>query len=241
MKHRPSQVTSRREFLKATGKATAAGSVLTSVGLPHVHAEGSDQIKIALIGCGGRGGGAAKNALSVQKGGAKLVAMADVFENKLNNALRALKRDQDVGEDVEVDDNRKFLGFDAYKNAMDTLRPGDVAIFTTPLAFRWVHFQYAIEKGLHVFMEKPLTCDGPTSRRMLELAEKSEKRDLKVGVGLMSRHSRHLQQLHRRIQDGEIGDLLLMRGYRMQAGSGAGIPPQLDRRGTHPTGAVDPL
>ena len=131
MRNHPIQVTSRREFLKATGKATAAVSVLASVGPPHVHAEGSDQIKIALIGCGGRGGGAAKNALSVQKGGAKLVAMADVFENKLNNALRALKRDQDVGEDVEVDDNSKFLGFDAYKNAMDTLRPGDVAIFTT--------------------------------------------------------------------------------------------------------------
>src|SRR5678816_3083516 len=144
-----------------------------------------DRIKIALIGCGGRGGGATKNALSVQKGGAKLVAMADVFENKLNTALRSLKRDREVGEDVEVDDNSTFLGFHAYKNAMDTLRPGDVAIFTTPLAFRWVHFQYAIEKGIHVFMEKPLTCDGPSSRRMLELAEKSVQKNLKVGVGLM--------------------------------------------------------
>src|SRR5688572_28864766 len=143
MKNHPIQVTSRREFLKTTGKATAAVSVLAGVGLPHVHAQGSDQIRIALIGCGGRGGGAARDALSVQKGGAKLVAMADVFENKLNNALRSLKRDPDVGEDVVVDDNSKFLGFDAYKHAMDTLRPGDLAIFTTPPAFRWVHFQYA--------------------------------------------------------------------------------------------------
>src|SRR5688500_20294102 len=127
MKNHPIQVTSRREFLKATGKATAAVSVLASIGLPHVHAEGSDQIKIALIGCGGRGGGAAREALSVQKGGAKLVAMADVFENKLSNALRSLKRDQDVGGDVEVDDDGTFLGFDAYRNAMDALRPGDVA------------------------------------------------------------------------------------------------------------------
>src|SRR5688572_10987411 len=107
MKNHPlPQVTSRREFIKAAGKATAAFSVLASVGLPHVHAAGSDQIRIALIGCGGRGGGAAKNALSVQKGGAKLVAMADVFENRLNNALRALKRDQEVGEDVEVAEDR---------------------------------------------------------------------------------------------------------------------------------------
>ena len=79
----PRQLTSRRKFLKATGKATAAVSMLASFGLPPVHAAGSDQIRIALIGCGGRGGGAAKNALSVQKGGAKLVAMADVFENRL--------------------------------------------------------------------------------------------------------------------------------------------------------------
>src|SRR5687767_11633225 len=124
MKNHPFEVTSRREFIKGTAKATAAVSVLAA--LPHVHAAGSDQIRIALIGCGGRGGGAAKNALSVQKGGAKLVAMADVFENKLNNAFRALKHDQEVGEDVEVNEDRKFLGFDAYRNAMATLRPGDV-------------------------------------------------------------------------------------------------------------------
>jgi Predicted dehydrogenases and related proteins len=215
-----SQPTSRREFLKTAAQAATAISALAGVALPAVHAQGSDQIKIALIGCGGRGGGAAKNALSVQKGGAKLVAMADVFENKLNTAFASLKRDPEVGGDVEVDDN-KFLGFDAFKRAIDTLRKGDVAIFTTPLAFRWVHFQYAIEKGLNVFMEKPLTCDGPSSRRMLALAEQSVKKNLKVGVGLMSRHSRHMQQLHQRIQDGEIGDLLLLRGYRMQGGGGA--------------------
>src|SRR6266496_63033 len=225
-----SQPTSRREFLKTTAQAATALSALAGVALPAVHAQGSDQIKIALIGCGGRGGGAAKNALSVQKGGAKLVAMADVFENKLNTAFASLKRDPEVGGDVEVDDN-KFLGFDAFKRAIDTLRKGDVAIFTTPLAFRWVHFQYAIEKGLNVFMEKPLTCDGPSSRRILTRAEQSVKKNLKVGVGLMSRHSRHMQQLHQRIQDGEIGDLLLLRGYRMQGGGGACIPRALDRRG----------
>jgi len=225
-----SQPTSRREFLKTAAQAASAISALAGVALPAVHAQGSDQIKIALIGCGGRGGGAAKNALSVQKGGAKLVAMADVFEYKLNSALANLKRDTEVGGDIEVGDN-KFLGFDAFKRAIDTLRKGDVAIFTTPLAFRWVHFQYAIEKGLNVFMEKPLTCDGPSSRRMLTLAEQSVKKNLKVGVGLMSRHSRHMQQLHQRIQDGEIGDLLLLRGYRMQNGGGACLPRALDRRG----------
>ena len=85
-------------------------------------------------------------------------------------------------------EDRKFIGFDAYQKAMDCLQPGDVAIFATPPAFRWVHFTYAIEKGLNVFMEKPVTVDGPTSRKMLALAEESRKKNLKVGVGLMCRH-----------------------------------------------------
>ena len=87
-------------------------------------------------------------------------------------------------------EERQFIGFDAYKKAMDCLKPGDMAIFATPLAFRWVHFTYAIEKGLNVFMEKPLTADGPTSRKMLKLAEEATAKNLKVGVGLMSRHCR---------------------------------------------------
>jgi predicted dehydrogenase len=99
--------------------------------------------------------------------------------------------------------------------AMDCLKPGDIVILTTPLAFRWVHFTYAIQKGLNVFMEKPLTADGPSSRRMLKLADESVAKNIKVGVGLMSRHSRALQELQQRIQDGEIGDVILLRGYRM--------------------------
>ncbi|MGH8035601.1 MAG: Gfo/Idh/MocA family protein, partial [Lysobacterales bacterium] len=117
---------------------------------------------------------------------------------------------------MDVPKDRQFIGFDAYKQAMDCLKKGDVAIFTTPLAFRWVNFKYAIEKGLNVFMEKPVTADAPTSRRMLKLAEEASAKNLKVGVGLMSRHSRALQELHARIHDGEIGEVHLLRGYRMQ-------------------------
>ena len=204
-------VTSRRDFLKTTGKV-AAVSALAGVSIPHVHAAGSDTIQIALIGCGGRGGGAAANALEA-KGNQKLVAMADVFEDKLNTAYQSLHKVH--ASKVDVPDDRKFIGFDGYKKAMDCLKPGDVAIFTTPLAFRWVHFTYAIEKNLNVFMEKPLTADGPSSRRMLDLAQKASARNLKVGVGLMSRHSRAMQELQNRIQDGEIGDVVLLRGYRM--------------------------
>jgi predicted dehydrogenase len=209
--------TSRREFIKTTGRL-AAVSALAGVTLPHVHAASGGLIQVALIGCGGRGTGAAANALDTKHGPVKLVAMADVFENRLNSSYDTLKGAHADKLDVPAD--RKFIGFDAYQKAMDCLKPGDIAIFTTPLAFRWVHFTYAIKKGLNVFMEKPLTADGPTSRRMLKLAEEATAKNLKCGVGLMSRHSRALQELQQRIQGGEIGDVILLRGYRMHGPAG---------------------
>jgi len=153
------------------------------------------------------------DALGVKQGPMQLVAMADVFEQRLASSYNGLKNR--FKEQVEVPEERRFLGFDAYQKAMDCLGPGDIAIFATPPAFRWVHFTYAVKKGLNVFMEKPVTVDGPTSRRMFELAKESEVKNLKVGVGLMSRHSRALAQLAKRIQDGEIGEIILQRGYRM--------------------------
>ncbi|MEO5803592.1 MAG: gfo/Idh/MocA family oxidoreductase [Verrucomicrobiota bacterium] len=207
-------LSSRREFLINTGKL-AAVSALAGVAIPHVHAAENNTIQVALIGCGGRGTGAASQALSVNNGPIKLVAMADVFKERLDTSFGALQKDHK--DRVDVPEDRKFIGFDGYKHAMDCLKPGDVAIFTTPLAFRWVHFEYAIKKNLNVFMEKPLTADGPTSKRMLKLGEESVAKNLKVGVGLMSRHSKALQELHSRIQD-DIGDIILMRAYRMAPG-----------------------
>ena len=215
-------LSSRREFLKTTGRI-AAVSALAEVAIPHVHAASSDLIQVALIGCGGRGSGAAVNALNTRSGPIKLVAMADAYEHRLGSSYENLSKS--VGVNMEVPEDRRFVGFDAYKKAMDCLKPGDVAIFATPPAFRWVHYQYAIANGLHVFMEKPITVDGPTSKRMLQLAELSTAKNLKTGVGLMSRHARSLQELQERIQDGEIGDIILMRGYRMQGGGGLGPKP----------------
>jgi len=212
-------LTSRREFIKNTGKFAAA-SALAGVALPSVHAEGSSQIQLALVGCGGRGSGAVDNALNAKGGPAKLVAMADVFQDKLNSSFEGLMKGNCANK-VEVPPDRKFIGFDGYKKAMDCLKPGDVVILTTPLAFRWVHFTYAIQKGLNVFMEKPLTADGPTSRKMLKLAEDATAKNLKVGVGLMSRHSRALQELHQRVEHGELGEILLLRGYRMHGPVGS--------------------
>ena len=204
--------TSRREFLKNTGRIAAA-SALAAGAVPRIYAAENNTIKVALVGCGGRGTGAASNALSVKNGPIKLVAMADVFERRLANSHRNLAKRP--AEQVDVPEGRRFIGFDGYKKAMDCLDAGDVAIFATPPAFRWVHFAYAIKKGLNVFMEKPITVDGPTSRRMFKLAKEATAKNLKVGVGLMSRHSRALQELFQRIQNGEIGELILQRGYRM--------------------------
>lgn len=204
--------TSRREFLQDTGRVAAASALITTVG-PRVYAGQNNTINVALIGCGGRGSGAASDALSVRNGPLKLVAMADVFERRLRKSYDNLKEAH--GDKVDVPKDRKFIGFDGYKNAMDCLSPGDIAIFATPPAFRWVHFTYAVKKGLNVFMEKPVTVDGPTSRRMFKLADESMAKNLKVGVGLMSRHSRAFEQLYKRIRDGEMGDIILQRGYRM--------------------------
>lgn len=209
----PKSTSSRRAFLKTTG-TVAASSALAGVAVPNVHAGEDNLIQLALIGCGGRGTGAAANALSVNNGPIKLVAMADVFDDKLKDSYDNLHKEFCCSETLVVPDEQKFIGFDAYKKAMDVLKPGDIAILTTPPAFRWPMFQYAIEKGLNVFMEKPVTVDGPTSKRMLELNEKALAKNLKVGVGLMCRHCNARQELFNRIKDGEIGDIIAMRAYR---------------------------
>lgn len=193
--------------------------------MPYVHAAGSDMIQVALVGCGGRGTGAAGQALSTKSGPIKLVAMADVFEHRLTSSFdRLTKQFEKTPESVAVPADRRFIGFDAYKSAMDALKPGDVVILATPPAFRWVHFRYAIAKKLHVFMEKPLTVDGPTSKRMFDLGTEASAKNLKVGVGLMVRHCKGRQELYQRLRDGQIGDIVAMRAYRMGSGGGTAGP-----------------
>jgi predicted dehydrogenase len=202
----------RRELLKTSGQIVAA-SALAGVALPqHVYAGETSTVQLALVGAGGRGTGAAQNALSTKLGPVKLAAIADVFPERLKNCHRTLS-DQ-FKEKVDVPQDRQFIGFDAYKNAMDCLKKGDVVILTTPPAFRWVQFKYAIEKGLNVFMEKPTTVDGPSTRKMLALYEESMKKNLKVGVGLMCRHCEARGELFNRVQDGQLGDIITLRAYR---------------------------
>jgi len=212
------KTTSRRTFLNQTTRAGVASTLLAGA-VPHVHAGEDNTIRLALVGCGGRGTGATANALSVENGPIKLVAMADVFTDRQATSYKALS--QQFSDKIDVPEDRRFIGFDAYKKAMDCLKPGDVVLLTTPPAFRWVHFTYAIKKGLNVFMEKPVTVDGPVTRRMFKLADESVKKNLKVGVGLMCRHCEARHELYDRIRSGEIGDILELRAYRMAGPTGS--------------------
>jgi predicted dehydrogenase len=220
---------SRRAFL-STGTqgivgaaASARGTALstatlsaalarTAAALPAAHPAGSDEIRVALIGCGGRGGGAAANALGVPNAPLKLWSMADVIKERADIVKRSLGTK--FQERLDVPEDRTFIGFEAYKQAIDALRPGDIAIFATPPAFRAVHFAYAIQKGVHTFMEKPVSVDGPSTKRIIELAAQADAKKLKVGVGLMCRHCARRRELFDRLQAGEAGDLIAFRAYR---------------------------
>jgi len=209
---------SRRKFLKDTGRVAGAAA-LVGTAARHVYAGEDNTIKLALVGCGGRGTGAVGQAMSVKNGPTKLIAMADVFEDRLARSHRGLSKK--FSKTMDVPKERQFIGFDGYRKAMDLLSPGDVVLLTTPPAFRWVQFTYAIERGLNVFMEKPVAVDGPSCRRMFALGEQARKKNLKVAVGLMCRHNEARQELHDRIRDGQIGDVLELRAYRMAGPTGS--------------------
>jgi predicted dehydrogenase len=198
----------RREFVR---KATAVFVASTSFSAGYHIAE-QNTIPIALIGCGGRGTGAAANALNT-KGPTKLVAMADVFEDRLQSSLNQLK--QRFPNQVDVPPERQFLGFDAYEKAIDCVAPGGVVILATPPAFRPIHLEYAVAKGCHVFAEKSFAVDAPGIRRVLKAGEEAKKKNLKIATGLHMRHYLPLEEAVARIHDGIIGEVVVCWAYRM--------------------------
>ncbi len=202
---------SRREFLSTSGRIAAA-SALGLVAVPAVHAAENNTIKVALIGCGGRGTGAVVNALSTKSGPTELVAMADVFDHRLEASLKGLSTR--LGKQVNVPKDRQFIGFDAYKKAIDCLGGSGVAILATPPGFRPLHFEYAVGKGCHVFLEKAHAVDGPGVRRVLKTGIEATRKNLKVAGGLMSRHYTPLAEAVRRIHDGLIGEVITCWAYR---------------------------
>lgn len=206
--------TNRREFLKTSSLFTG-GALLSSLPFSSFgyHNSNDDVIKIALIGCGGRGTGAAAQALSTKQN-VKLVAMADAFSDRLEGAYTALtkrKYKNDAGEEVnvaskiDVPKERMFVGFDAYKQAIAL---ADVVILATPPGFRPWHFEEAVKQNKHIFMEKPVATDGPGVRKVLEVAEEAKRKKLNVVVGLQRHYQRNYREAMDRIHDGKIGDIV---------------------------------
>jgi predicted dehydrogenase len=217
---------SRRDFLSLGGKV-AAGSALAGVAIPHVHAGEDNTIRLALIGCGGRGSGAAVNAFESPNGPVKLVAMADFFENRLKSSHKILT--QQHPDKVDVPPERQFAGFDGYRKAIDCLKPGDVAMLAGYAGWRAVQLEYAVKKGINVFMEKSFATDPPQVRRVVKSGEEAEKKNLKIAAGLMCRHSKNRQELIKRIRDGQLGQINLIRAYRMEPVGPLGKMPPAEK------------
>jgi predicted dehydrogenase len=206
-------LTTRRDFLKHSGTAAAATVLAGALATPGASYCAEDNtIKIALIGCGGRGTGAAANALSTQ-GPTKLWAMADVFEHRLKSSIEALS--PKFANQIFVPAERRFVGFDGFKNAIDSLDRGDVVLLATPPGFRPIHFEYAVQKGVNVFMEKSFAVDAPGIRRVLRAGELATQKNLKVATGLMSRHYQPLEEAISRLHEGAIGEIITCWAYRM--------------------------
>ena len=202
----------RRDALKAGGTVAAAGA-LAGVAIPPVHAAEDNTIRLALVGCGNRGSGAVGNAMSSAHGPVKLVAMADVVQRRMTIAHKSLS--ERFADRIDVPKHRQFLGFDAYKKAIDCLGPGDVAMLTNFAAFRPTQLEYAVQKGVNVFMEKSFAPDVPGLRRLITAGEEAEKKNLKIAAGLQWRHSLNRQKLIQQVRDGVLGDVQLIRAYRI--------------------------
>lgn len=201
-------IQSRRAFVKQS--TLAAGGLMA---MPLVSSAGyfnssvDDTIKVALVGCGGRGTGAAMQAL-LTKQNVKLVAMADAFRDRLdecfNELTNANNEEGNVREKVAVTEQTKFVGFEAYLKAIPL---ADVVILATPPGFRPVHFAEAIRQNKHVFMEKPVATDPAGVKKVLETAEEAKKKKLNVVVGLQRHYQNSYLELYKRVQDGMIGEI----------------------------------
>lgn len=223
----PGSSFTRRRFLLTSSSAVIGGSLLSTLAPERAaFAASSDIVRIALVGCGGRGTGAANQALSTP-GPTKLVALADVRPEQLEKALNTLKTNK--GDRVDVPPDRQFTGFDGYQKAIAL---ADVVILATSPGFRPIHFAEAVRQGKHVFMEKPVATDAPGIRQILASAAEAKQKNLKVGVGLQRRHKAGYLETIKRIQDGALGELHTLRCY-WDGGSRDGVERLPDETEMH--------
>jgi len=214
----------RRAFVKRTAAASGAGILLTNDIKAKVYVDGDDVIKIGLIGCGGRGTGAVTQALKSGQN-VMLVAMADAFKDNLDKCYDRIsdpefkdwstEKSVNLNSKIDVPEEHKFHGFDAYKKVIDLC---DVVLIATPPGFRPMHFEAAVQAGKHVFMEKPLAVDGPGVRKILKAAEIAKQKKLNVVVGLQRHYQKIYTEWMDRIHNGVIGDIVTSRVYWNSAG-----------------------
>jgi len=209
----------RRRFLKTSGAAVAgtlAAAPLAAGMMRSVHAAGSDVLRLGLVGCGGRGTGAAVQALTADPG-TRLVAMADAFEDRIQASLKSLHKTP-CAERVAVEPARCFVGFDAYQKLIDS--GVDVVLLAEPPHFRPRSLKACIDAGKHVFAEKPVAVDAPGVRSVLATTEEAKKKDLTIVSGLCWRYETHLQETIKRIHDGALGEITSLESTRYGQGVG---------------------
>ena len=208
----PHDSASRRDFLKTSALVGAGAALVVPTGFSSsLFASGDDTVKVGLVGCGGRGTGAAGQALSTN-GNVKLTAVGDAFPENARGVVDAVKGGLgSKGDRVQVKPENIFDGLDAYQKVIDS--GVDLVILATPPGFRPIHFEYAVKAGKHVFMEKPVAVDAPGVRQVIEANKIAKEKKLKVGVGLQRHHQAGYLETIKRIKDGAIGDVVAMRAY----------------------------
>ena len=195
--------TSRREFVKTTGAIAAGSTLAMNFGIINsVYARKDNVLKVALIGCGGRGTGAANQALNAGDD-TVLVGMADAFQDRIDTSILNLKKMHENR--VKVDKKTMYNGFDGYKKLIDS--DVDVVLLTTPPVFRPLHLEYAVSKGKHVFAEKPMAVDAPGIRKVLESAKKAKEQNLSLVSGFCWRYHNGKRETFKRVLEGQIGEV----------------------------------
>jgi predicted dehydrogenase len=193
----------RREFLQTSAAGVVTAAVATQL-VSNVHAAGSDVLKVGLIGCGGRGTGAAAQALNADKH-VKLTAMGDMFPDRLQQSLHTLQRDEQFAKKIDVPPERQFTGFLAYRWVIGS--GVDVVLLATPPHFRPQHLEAAVEAGKHIFCEKPVAVDAPGVRRVLAVCEEAKKKNLSLVSGLCWRYHHGMRETFQRLHEGMIGEI----------------------------------
>lgn len=206
---------SRRDFIRASSLLVASGAVAGGLSIARsAHAFGSDVIRIGMVGCGGCGKDAAAKMLSTTSGPVRLVAMADVFGDRIQAAFRQLKSRH--ADKLDVPRERRFTGLDAYRKLLAA--DLDLVVLATPPGFRPLHFEAAIAAGKHVFLEKPVAVDAPGVRRVLQAGATARHKGLAAAVGLRHRHEPAYRETIAQLQNGVIGEPVALRVYRNSGG-----------------------